>query len=132
MGLPGLLEGVRKMTNLDDSTAIACTLDGGEFRKRMVSIADLNRTALQSHRRNDLKLELLYAPVARDRVREMVAREKECCAFLNFTMREEQDGVRLIIEAPEASRGVIDSLFEPFETRQPASSDCGCSSSTRR
>lgn len=111
-----------------DSTAIACTLGAGDFRQRMAWIADLNRSALRSHRRNDLSLVLTYAPTALDRVQEMVAREKECCEFLSFTVSQEHDGVRLVIEAPAASRDAIDSVFEPFLAREPESGGCGCSS----
>ena len=96
-------------------TPIACTLAKRELRERAAGIADLNREALRSERRDELRLELTYAPAALDRVREMVAREQTCCAFLTFELREENDVVRLLIEAPEAARDVVDAVFEPFQ-----------------
>ena len=120
------------MTDVSESTVIACTLGVSDFRQRATWIADLNRTALRSHRRNGLQLELVYAPSALDRVREMVAREQTCCAFLSFSLREDRDGIQLVIEAPEASRDMLDTVFEPFEAPNPASSGCGCSLSNCR
>jgi hypothetical protein len=93
----------------------------------MALIADLNRDALRSQRRDGLRLELVYAPAALDRVREMVVREQDCCAFLSFDVCEEKDAIRLIIEAPETAPDALDDVFEPFQARGPAASACGCS-----
>jgi hypothetical protein len=107
---------------------IACTLGPGDFRQRVACIADLTRDALRAQHRDGLRLELTYAPAALDRVREMVAREKECCAFLTFGLQQEADAVRLVIEAPEDARDALDAVFEPFQAREPAVTLCGCSS----
>ena len=47
-------------------------------------------------------------------VREMVRKEQQCCAFLNFELSEIDEGVRLAITAPERAREVADALFEQF------------------
>jgi hypothetical protein len=88
----------------------------------------LNRDALRAQRRNGLRLELTYAPATFDRVREMVAREQDCCAFLTFDLQQEADTVRLVIEAPEDARDALDAVFEPFQAREPAAIVGGCSS----
>ena len=93
---------------------IACTLTPGDFNSRLAWIAELTRDALREHRRDDLVLQLTYAPEAAHRVREMVRREQACCAFLTFDLREEPDAVRLIITAPEDARAAADTLFEQF------------------
>src|ERR671919_1304737 len=111
-----------------EPTPIACTLGSADFRQRLAWIADLNRDALRAQRREGLRLELTYAPAALDRVREMVARERNCCAFLTFDLQQEADAVRLVIEAPEDARDVLDAVFEPFQAREPAAAVCGCSS----
>jgi hypothetical protein len=111
-----------------EPTPIACTLGQGDYRQRLAWIADLNRDALRAQQRDGLRLELTYAPAARDRVREMVARERDCCAFLTFDLQQEADAVRLVIEAPEDARDVLDAVFEPFQAREPAAAVCGCSS----
>ena len=93
---------------------IACTLQGGSYQERLAWIAELARDGLRGVRREDLRLELTYAPAVASRVREMVAKEQECCAFLGFEVTETGDDVRLAITAPEGAREVADALFEPF------------------
>jgi hypothetical protein len=44
----------------------------------------------------------------------MVRREKDCCGFLNFDLREVEQEVRLTITAPEEAREAADFLFEQF------------------
>jgi hypothetical protein len=99
---------------------IACTLGAGDFGKRLGWIAELNATWLRDYRRDDLRLELVYAPGAREQVLELVRREQECCAFLTFEVREAADAVRLIIVAPEAARGAAETVFEQFRSKGPA------------
>jgi hypothetical protein len=126
----GDLEGGSKMTAAAPKLIVAaCALAPEDFQDRIALIGDLNRDALRSQRRDGFRLELVYAPAALDRVREMVAREQDCCAFLSFDMREEKDAIRLIIEAPESARDALDAVFEPFQAREPATSVCGCSPS---
>jgi hypothetical protein len=47
-------------------------------------------------------------------VREMVAKEQSCCAFLAFELSETDTNVRLTITAPERARDAADALFEQF------------------
>jgi hypothetical protein len=95
-----------------DEAPIACSLQGGSHRKRLAWIAELARDGLRSLQRRDLRLELNYAPEVAARVREMVQKEQECCAFLDFELLENGDEVRLTITAPE--RAVADTMFEQF------------------
>jgi hypothetical protein len=93
---------------------IACTLAGGDFRERLAWIAALTRDTMRSYDRDDLVLNLRYAPEAASRVREMVRNEQACCSFLTFEMHEHPDEVRLKIRAPENARASADALFELF------------------
>ena len=93
---------------------IACTLKSRSYQERLVWIARLARDGLLAISRNDLQIELTYAPSVAGRVREMFGREQECCSFLNFEMSETGQDVRLTITLPERAREVADSLFEPF------------------
>ncbi len=111
---------------------IACTLSAGDYRDRITSIADLNRDALRGHHRDDLRLELVYEPAARERVREMVRREQECCAFLSFELHEDADRVRLAIIAPDDAREAAAALFEEFTTRTSSRTPCACDAAGRR
>lgn len=118
-------------SNTAEPTPIACTLGSGDFQRRLAWIAELNRDALRSRRRDGLRLELSYAPEALDRVREMVAREQDCCAFLTFELHPEGDSLRLVIEAPAGARGALDTVFLPFEAPESASGGCGCAPAGR-
>jgi hypothetical protein len=97
-----------------EAAPIACTLTRDDFDSRLAWIGELTRDALREHRRDDLVLQLTYAPEAAHRVREMVRREQACCAFLTFDLRAEPDAVQLTITAPEDARAAADALFEQF------------------
>jgi hypothetical protein len=93
---------------------IACTLQGRNYQERLAWIAALARDGLRSHARKDLMLDLKYAPEVAARVREMVRREEECCAFLAFELTEASGEVGLTITAPQHAREAADVLFEQF------------------
>jgi hypothetical protein len=93
---------------------IACTLTGSRFQERLAEIAQLMRDGLRRFDRHGLDLNLHFAPDVASRVREMVAKEQACCAFLTFTITELADDLRLTITAPERGRDALDTLFEPF------------------
>jgi hypothetical protein len=97
-----------------DGLPIACTLQPGSYQERLAWIAELARDGLIHVRRDDLRLELSYAPHVADRVRDMVEKEQRCCAFLDFELAEADAGIRLTITAPENARDVADTLFEQF------------------
>ena len=108
---------------------VACTLGAGDYRERLAWIAELNRTALRHHAHDGRRLVLTYAPGSGDRVRELVRRERECCAFLSFTLHEDPDTVRLTIDAPEAAGASAAVLLEPFtasESAAPTAAGADC------
>lgn len=106
--------------------AIACMLAPAEFRARRTAIAELNDAALLTRRRDDMRLELTYAAVARERVVGMVRGEQACCGFLTFDIHEENGGIRVVIEAPEAAREAVETIFEPFRSKTARQTGCGC------
>jgi hypothetical protein len=105
---------------------IACTLGTGAYRERLAWIGELNRSALQSARREGARLILAYDPRAAVRVREMIRREQECCAFLDFELNEDEKELTLAITAPEAATGTLDALFDPFLTGASVGGPCAC------
>jgi hypothetical protein len=110
---------------------IACTLTAGNFNDRIAWIGELTRDALRSYERQDLVLDLRYAPEAAGRVREMVRKEQECCASLTFELHEDVDGIQLTITAPEQAREAADQLFEQFVASAPMKPELGCCGSQR-
>ena len=105
---------------------IACTLSARDMKTRMADIAALNNASLREFRRDDLALELIYAPEARERVLEMIGRERECCAFLTFDIREDADALHVVIRAPESARAGAEAVFMPFQSKRVASPGCSC------
>lgn len=115
---------------MDGTTAgaapIACTLEAGEFGKRLDWIAELNRAALLDAQRKGRRLILTYRREHTDRVREMVRREQQCCGFLSFGLREHERSVTLVIRAPEGAADAFDAIFEPFLAASPRRGGCAC------
>jgi hypothetical protein len=102
-----------------ENRPIACTLIEGDFQDRLAWIAELTRDALRGYDRADLTLKLRYASEAVQCVRDLMCKERACCAFLTFEMLEHADEVWLTIKAPEDARTMADALFEPFLPRKP-------------
>lgn len=98
----------------DEALAILCTLGAGDLRDRTARIRDLAARHLCDSRRDGLTLRLIYDPAARAEVEEIVAQERECCAFLTFELRHDGDAVRLAIIAPEAAGEGAAELFAHF------------------
>ncbi|MCZ8548171.1 hypothetical protein OOJ09_28685 [Mesorhizobium qingshengii] len=100
---------------------IACTLDAGDFKERAAGILDLARRSLRHASRTPLTLSLTYEPKALDDIRDLVAKEKTCCAFLTFDLTNDARGVFLTITAPQSAADSADLLFESFAPELAAS-----------
>lgn len=97
------------------SDPIVCTLNEEDFRERMTSIRDLARRSLQKAVRNPKNtLTLRYAGDALAELRDLVSKENECCAFLGFDLRQQDQCVVLTITAPEEAAENADLLFGHF------------------
>ena len=99
------------MTN-SESPPIVCTLGSGDFKDRIGWIRELSAKSLRSHRRDGLMLELTYDRPAAPDVHDLVRRERACCSFLRFDVRESADAVHLTITAPPEA--AADELFAQF------------------
>ena len=90
---------------------IVCTLWPGDRKQRLESLQQLTRDALMSYARHGLMLQLRYRKDAAARVRSLVARGQQCCAFLTLAVHEDSEAVRVTITAPEHAREAADELF---------------------
>lgn len=103
-----------------DALASVCTLNAPRLRDRLAWIAALNAAGLRSYRRQGDRIVLTYAPAVADEVRELVARERECCAtFLDVALEEREDAVVLTIRAPAGLGAAADALFAPSAAEAP-------------
>lgn len=82
---------------------ITCCLSAGDYQHHIAWIEGLTREALQTHKRDDLVLRLVYAPEAAREVQKVVELERICCAFLTFDLLERSDAVCVTITAPETA-----------------------------
>ncbi len=93
----------------------ACTLPTAERPLRQAEFDALlaNATAERLDDRH-LRLTLTGGPALAESVRDLAARETECCSFFTFTVTTPQSGlVRLDIEVPAKHTDVLDA----FEAR---------------
>ena len=96
------------------ASAIACRLEGDDYRHRLASISELARAALLDHRRDNRSLHLAYAPEAAARVRRMVEEERVCCPFLVIELEETASAVFVGITPPRLDPAMLDILFDHF------------------
>jgi hypothetical protein len=101
----------------------ACTLPTAERPLRVTEFEALFASALRAvHRPAATQLELLFDPAAESQLRDLTARESECCTFFRFTFGRSANHLRLRIEVPEQQRAVLDALAAlagPDERRRP-------------
>lgn len=91
----------------------ACTLPTAEQPLRLAEFDELfarHTRAAYRVRDGHLRLTLTGPPDLADSVRDLAARESECCSFFTFTTMRAGDRVILDIEVPDAYTGVLDAL----------------------
>lgn len=93
--------------------AVACTLSSSNFEERVASIRSLASRHLLSSRRELLTLHLAYAAAALPEVEDLVAKESDCCTFLDFDLHAGET-VELTITAPQGAAAAADELFAHF------------------
>lgn len=120
------------MENLTADQPVACTLDTEAWPRRLEWIADLNRAALIGARQQGRSLLLTYKPEHASRIRELIRREQQCCAFLAFDLQEAADAVTLVIGVPESAGDGIDAILAPFSATTASGSGCGCNPASGR
>ncbi len=108
----------------DQTPAIACTLQPGDFKDRLKWIAVLNAKHLIAQSRQGRILTLTFDTAGREAVQELARREQSCCAFLKFDTAEAEDKVTITITAPVDIADALDEVFAPFLSQEAG---CGCS-----
>ena len=101
---------------MPDHTAapVACSLDGHDLAARIAWMEELNARQLLSRARHGPGLTLTYRASALEMVRELVANERQCCAFLDFDITSTGESVALTITVPAEHADSADALLHPF------------------
>ena len=94
---------------------IACTLTPGGMTARLALIDALATDGLLSRTPTEtgLRVCLRDTPEIEARVRELVAAESECCAFLDFDLGRADGDLVLDISGPADAQPVIEMFFAP-------------------
>ena len=92
---------------------IACTLTPDAMTDRMAFIDALTTDALVERERieDGVRVRLRDAPGVEGRVRELIAAESKCCAFLTLELERADGELVLDITGPSEARPVIDEFF---------------------
>jgi hypothetical protein len=113
-GDPALTDGANSIDEGRSALAIACTLGPRDLQVRLADIRDLAFRSLHRSRREGSVLRLTYDRSALAEVENLVARELDCCAFLDFHVTHDEVGVHVTITAPVAIADAADELFSHF------------------
>jgi hypothetical protein len=92
---------------------IACTLSASQLRDRAAFIEALVADALlgQDEIEGGVRSRFRYAPDVERRVRELIAAEASCCAFLSFGLAREDGELWLDVTGAPEARPVIERFF---------------------
>ncbi|MBA2629694.1 MAG: hypothetical protein H0U84_01545 [Thermoleophilaceae bacterium] len=101
---------------------IACSLSATELRQRLADMRAIGRAALVSSEATDAQAVLRFR---RDEqtlaaLGDIVAAERECCAFLSLDLTNEPDAVVLTIRAPDGAEPVAHELVAAFRSETEA------------
>lgn len=110
-------------------TPIACTLGTDDLGRRLAWIRQVTERCLVDHQLESATLRLTYRNDALHDLQQIVAKERECCAFLHYALEPCADMVRLTIQAPEGVASQARWLFDQFLPQQRpavARKVCGC------
>jgi hypothetical protein len=95
------------------SQPIACTLTAADYARRAQDTAELARRALRSRQPIADGTRLTFEPSAdtERELRDIVAAEAQCCAFLRMDLRAAEDALILDITGPAEAEPIITELF---------------------
>ena len=92
---------------------IACTLSAADYAARTEDTADLARRALRSRQPipNGTRLTFEAGDDTERRLRDVIAAEAHCCAFLRMDLQPTADALILEITGPAGAQAIIAELF---------------------
>ena len=106
----------------ESSVPIVCTLSPNEMGGRLAEWHELLATHLRGvDRPAPTRLRLVLAGGAGlEPVRDLVARERECCAFMAFTVTPGDGELLVDAEVPAEAAATLDGLARLAERAAPA------------
>lgn len=106
----------------------ACTLATDALGQRLARIRRVTDRSLVSHCLDGATLRLMYRKNALQELEQIVAQERECCAFLRYALEPSGELVQLSIRAPgvEPDAHWLFNQFLPQEQSAATRRGCGC------
>jgi hypothetical protein len=96
-----------------ENQPLACTLSGSEMRARRGWLADLDRDRVSGRPTADgIVVRYRRRAGIESELRELVAAESRCCAFLDFEIRSAGDFIELHVSGAPEARPIIEAMFE--------------------
>jgi hypothetical protein len=110
------------------SKPIFCTLSPTPMAPRLAQIQNLTQRYLRSHRLEGNAMMLTFELAAADELRQIVALEEQCCAFLDFKLYERAGFIDLHIVGQDQQGSDTQWLFSHFlPASSPAAAPaCAC------
>ena len=101
----------RKPAAVPGEVPIACTLEPSAMADRLAEWASVlrhttRRTAIESGLRIEFRPDVDFGDLGR-----LIGAEQHCCAFLQFSLTVDADGIVLEVQAPELAADIITDLF---------------------
>jgi hypothetical protein len=105
---------------MTDDPPLACSLGAEDLAQRLAAMAEVGAASLvaDERKRGRRLLRFRKSDEARRRLQSIVAAEAKCCAFLDLSLNEEDDGLVLSIAAPTDAEAVADELAAAFSGRK--------------
>ncbi len=109
-------------------TPIACTLGPESLGPRLAWIRRVTEQSLIDHELAGATLRLMYRTEAQHELEQIVAKERECCSFLTYSLERTASAVQLIIHTPPGTEANAKWLFDQFlpAVPDPTPQSCGC------
>jgi hypothetical protein len=99
--------------NYPEWVSAGCTLPTSEQPLRVAEFDDLFRAALRAvDRPEHARLALAFAegPGVEARLRDLIAREAQCCSFFTFAVTRRNGGLRVEVAVPSTHLDVLDEI----------------------
>jgi len=85
---------------------VVCSLDAGDLEQRLATIGEIGAESLIDRREEggDQLLRFRPDPRTHERLQSVIDAERQCCAFLDLSLKEDDGYLVLSVSAPEAGR----------------------------
>jgi hypothetical protein len=109
---------------MGDPLPMACSLTAEQLPQRLAEVGELGRSALIDAAIAGGRAELQFTGGTDNRaaIDRFVAAESACCPFFSFDVRDEDEVIHMIVEAPPEGAEILQILVQEFTAGQAGGS----------